>query len=124
MQCVCTNLWTVQALSFWVGLFLGPALTRQSGSALTFRLPLLFLQILPILCFLLFHFSTMLTGFDHLLSLPAEMWTPLIEAHPHVHCEHYVVHVHLDHRSISNIANVRILFIQHNNASSSDNFLH
>ena len=42
--------------------------------------------------------------FGHLLSLPAENWTCLIEADPHVHCVHSMVHVHLDHRSISNIS--------------------
>ena len=39
-------------------------------------------------------------------------------------CVHSVVHVQLDHCSISSISNVRILSIQHNNVSSSDDFLH
>ena len=85
-------------------------------------------QILPSFCFLLRHLYTMLPAFqacrkrfDHLLSLPAESF---MEADPHVHCVHSTVHVHLDHRSISNISNVRILFIQHTNVSGSDNFLH
>ena len=59
---------------------------------------------------------------DHLLSLPAENWTCFIEANPHVHCVHTIVHVQLDHCSVSSISNVRILFIQHHDGSSSDNF--
>ena len=104
---------------------------------LTFRLVLLqlhsilFLQLILIFCFLLFHLCTMLLALqacrkrlDHSLSLPAENWICFIEANPHVHCVHTAVHVQLCHRSVSNISNVRILFIQHHNVSGSDNLLH
>ena len=61
------------------------------------------------------------TRFDHVLPVPAENKTSFIETHPHVHGVHSVVHVQLDHRSISSISNVRILFIPHHNVSGSDN---
>ena len=136
MQCVHQSLKgtcvaSCSSLSFSVGLLLGPALslTRQSGGAHSSS-P----SILQFCFFSFFRFSfcckftstqCCLTfqacrkRFDHLLSLPTENRTCFIEAHPHVHCAHSVVHVHLDHRSISNISNVRILFIQHNNVSGS-----
>ena len=92
---------------------------------------ILFPQFLLMFCFLLFHPFTMLPAllacgkrFDHLLSLPAENWTCVIEASPHVHCVRSAVHVQLDHRSISRIPNVRIVSIQHDNVSGSDNVLH
>ena len=58
------------------------------------------------------------------LSLPAENWTCFIEANPHVHCAHFVVHVQLDHCSISSVSKVRILLIQRNKFPGWDNFLH
>ena len=60
------------------------------------------------------------------LNCPCQLknWTCFIEANPHVHCVHTFVHVHLDHCSVSNVSNVRILFIQHDSVSGSDNFLH
>ena len=73
------------------------------------------------------HLCTMLPAsevcrkrLDHSLSLPTENWTCFIEANPHVHCVHTIIYVQLDHCSISNVSDVRILFIQHNNVSSSD----
>ena len=81
---------------------------------------ILFSQLLSKFCLLLFHVRTM----DHSLSLPVEYWTRFICANPHVHRVHSVVCVQLDRRSISNGSNERILFIQHDNVSSSDCFLH
>ena len=129
-----------------VSLFLGPALTRQSGAAnssspsiscpshpdILLQLhSILSLHFVPLLLFLLFHLCTMLPALqacrkrlDHSLSLPAENGTCFIEANPHVHCVHTIVHVHLDHSSVSSVSNVRILFVQHNNVSSSDDLLH
>ena len=85
MQCVHQSLngtfvASCSSLSFWVGLFLGPVLTRQSGGAnfsspsilspaqpdippppspTPFNHSILFRQLLSILCFLLFHLYTM-----------------------------------------------------------------
>ena len=71
-----------------------------------------------------FLFSARRKRTDHSLSLPAETWTCFIEAIPHVFCVHTVVHVQLDHCSVSNISNVRIPFTQHDSVSGSDNLLH
>ena len=90
-----------------------------------------FLHFLAIFRFLLFHLCTMLLALqacrkrlDHSLSLPAENWNCFIKASPHVHFVHSVVHVQLDHCSISSISDVRILFVQHHKVSSSADFLH
>ena len=76
------------------------------------------------------HLCTMLPALqacrkrlDHSLSLPAENWTCFIEANPHVHRAHTVAHVQLDHCSIPNVSDVRVLFIQHNSVSGSDDLL-
>ena len=104
---------------------------------LTFRLLLLqlhsilFLQLLPIFRFQMFHLHTVLPTlqacrkrFDHSPSLPAENCTCFIDTNPHVHCVHSVVHVQFDHRYIASISNVRICCIQHHGVSKLDNFLH
>ena len=57
--------------------------------------------------------------FDHSVSLPAEKMNLF---HRSKFTCPSVVHVQLDHRSVSNISNVRILFIQHDNVSSSNDF--
>ena len=92
---------------------------------------ILSLHFVPFLPFLLFHLCTMLPAsqacrkrLDHSLSLPAENWTCFIEADPHVHRVHTIVHVQLDHCSVSSVSNVRIPFVQHKNVSSSDDLLH
>ena len=114
------------SLSFCVGLFLGPALAPIRQFCL---LPHLTFHLVPfpIFRFLLFHLCTMLPAlqacrkrFDHSLSLPAENWTCFIKTNPHVHCVHSVVHVQLHHCSVSNVSNVRILFIHHDNVSGLD----
>ena len=81
--------------------------------------------------FLSSHLCTMLPALqacrkrlDHSLSLPAENRTCFIKANPHVHRVHTVAHVQLDPCSISNISDVRIIFIQHHSVSGSDDLLH
>ena len=53
-------------------------------------------------------------------------WTCFMETNPHVLCAHSAVHVHvqLNDCSISSVSNVRILFIQNHDVSSSNDFLH
>ena len=89
---------------------------------------ILFLHLLPIFCFQLFHLCTMLPALqafrkwsNRLLSLPAENWTCFTEANPHVHCVHTVVHVQLDHCSVSKCFECADYF---DNVSGSDNLLH
>ena len=114
---------------FWV-----PALIRQSGAAnssspsivspsssdISSRpssTPFNYVFSCPsIFRFLLFHLCTMLPAsqacrrrLDHSLSLPAENWTCFVEADPHVHCVHTVIHVQLDHWSVSNVSKERSL---------------
>ena len=127
------------SLSSCVGLFRAPALTRQSGcatspslstsspSASDIMLSLSLFHSVQFCCFFFitstdFCFFSPLHNaaglkacrkrFEHLLSLPAEIWTCVIVNNPLVRCAHSVVHVQLDHRSISNSSNVRILFIR------------
>ena len=119
------------SLSLCVGLFLGLALTRQSGAANSPSSSILsssssdmsscsspipfnsFFPAAPIL-----HNAAACQAcrkrLDHSLSLPAENWTCFIEANPHVHRVHTIVHVQLDHRPISSVSNVQIPSIQHN----------
>ena len=61
---------------------------------------------------------------DHSLPLPAENWTRFICADPQVHRVHSGFRVQLDRLSIPNVSNVGILFIEHDNVSSWDYFLH
>ena len=102
------------SLSLCVGLFLGPALTRQSGAANScspsisslssldissrfFRLhSILSLHFVAFFLYLLFHLCTMLPALqacrkrlDHSLCLPAENWTCFIEANPRPLCTHH-----------------------------------
>ena len=92
---------------------------------------ILSLLLFPLFHSLLCHLYTMLPALQacrkrlgHSLSLPAENRTCFIETNPHVHCVHTIIYVQLDHCSVTSISDVRILFIQHNNVSSSDDFLH
>ena len=112
----------------------GPTLLQSttspsSSDSLSSLSSALFHQLLPTLCFLIVHLYRILPAlqacrnwFDHSPSLPSENWTCFIEANPHVHCAHSAVHVQLDHRSISNISNMRIVFTN-TTISSSDDFL-
>ena len=60
---------------------------------------------------------------SHSLSLQGVNGTFYIKTNPHVHSVHSAVHVLLDRGSTWSVSNVRMLFIQHYNVSSSDNIL-
>ena len=87
-------------------------------------LPMLLRIVLPLLCTILPALQARRKRFDHSLSLPAENRPCLIKADLHVHCVHTIVCVQFYHRSVTSISDVRILFIQHNDVSGSDNLLH
>ena len=96
----------------------------QHHSILSLRIALIFSLPLLQFCTLLPASQACRKRLDHSLSLPAENRTRFIKASIRVHCVHTIVHVQLDHRPISSVSNVRILFIQHNSVPSLDDFLH
>ena len=126
-----------------VGLFLGPALTRQSGAANSSSPSISFPSSsdvpsrsssisfnstsIPLFHFLSSHLCTILPALqscrkrlDHSLSLPAENRTCLIKANPRVHRVHTVAHS-LFHPKCFGCED---FFIQHRSVSSSDDLLH
>ena len=129
---------------FVVGLLLGPALTLQSGAVSSpsspdiiscsssmpfhFCLSLSLFQLCsplsPQFCTILPALQACRKRLDHSLSLPAENRPCLIQTDPHVHRVHPVVRDQFYYRSVSNVSNVRILFVQHDDLPGSDNLLH
>ena len=96
----------------------------QHHSILSLLLFLLFHSLLSHLCTMLPALQACRKRLDHSMSLPAENWTCFIKANPHVHCVHTIVHIQLDHCSVTSVSDVWILFIQHNDVSSSDDLWH
>ena len=110
------------SLSYIVGMFRGPALTRQSGGANSpsSSSGILFTLLNSIQCcctdlcfFTSTHCCWFYKLFGHSLSLSAENGTCFIQTNPYVHGVHSVVYVHLHHFYISSMSNVRVLVIQH-----------
>ena len=125
------------SLSFCVGLLLGRALTRQSGAAnssspsisppsssdissrpsstpfnsVSSPRSAFPFSAVSHLCTMLPALQACRKRLDHSLSLPAENWTCFIEANPHVHCVHTIVHVQLDHCSVTSISDVRFALL-------------
>ena len=146
-----TCLASCSSLYLSVGLFLGPALTRQSATTNSFSpsiscpspsdISSRSSSSTPFNCVSSLHSTLSLCCFtsaqccwpyrlvESILTTdsPCQLKTGPVSSrqNPHAHCVHTIFQVQLDHRSVSSVSNVRIHFVQHYNVSSSYNlFLH